>query len=81
MAYRRAFEYFGGVPGRWFIDNFKAGVDSPDREEPRLNPGFGEFAQHHGVAVPSARSGRAIDGGFEVLVGQQDLLYGLLLAP
>ncbi len=63
MAHRRAFEYFGGVPGRWVIDNLKAGVDKPDREEPRLNPSFREFARHYGVAVLPARSGRATDKG------------------
>ena len=70
MAHRRAFEYFGGVPGRWIIDNLKAGVDQPDREEPRLNPSFREFAQHYGVAVLPARSGRATDKGLvEACVG------------
>ena len=63
MAHRRAFEYFGGVPGRWIIDNLKAGVDKPDREEPRLNPSFREFAEHYNVAVRPARSGRATDKG------------------
>ena len=63
MAHRRAFEYFGGVPGRWIIDNPKAGVDKPDREAPQLNPSFREFAQHYGVAVLPARSGRATDKG------------------
>ena len=63
MAHRRAFEYFGGVPARWIIDNLKAGVDKPDREEPRLNPSFREFAKHYGVAVLPARSGRATDKG------------------
>ena len=31
MAHRRAFEYFGGVPARWIIDNLKAGVDNARR--------------------------------------------------
>ena len=43
MAHHRAFEYFGGVPGRWIIDNRKAGVGKADREEPRLNPSFGKM--------------------------------------
>ena len=51
MVHRRALEYYGGVPSRWIIDNLKAGVDKPDREEPRLNPSFREFAQHYDVAV------------------------------
>ena len=61
MVHRRALEYYGGVPSRWIIDNLKAGVDKPDREEPRLNPSFREFAQHYNVAVLPARSGRATD--------------------
>ena len=70
MAHRRAFEYFGGVPSRWIIDNLKAGVDKPDREAPRLNPSFREFARHYGVAVLPARSGRATDKGLvEACVG------------
>ena len=70
MAHRRAFEYLGGVPSRWIIDNLKAGVDKPDREEPRLNPSFREFARHYNVAVLPARSGRATDKGLvEACVG------------
>ena len=70
MAHRRAFEYFGAVPARWIIDNLKAGVDKADREEPRLNPSFAEFARHYGVAVLPARSGRATDKGLvEACVG------------
>ena len=70
MAHRRAFEYFGGLPSRWIIDNLKAGVDKPDREEPRLNPSFREFANHYNVAVLPARSGRATDKGLaEASVG------------
>ena len=61
MAHRRALEYFGGVPGRWIIDNLKSGVDKPDREQPQLNPSFREFAQHYNVAVLPARSGRPTD--------------------
>ena len=70
MAHRRALEYFGGVPERWIIDNLKAGVAKPDREEPQLNPSFREFAQHYNVAVLPARSGRATDKGLvEAAVG------------
>ena len=61
MAHRRALEYFNGVPERWIIDNLKAGVDKPDREEPRLNPSFRDFARHHGLAVLPARSGQPTD--------------------
>ena len=60
---RRALEYFGGVPRRWVIDNLKAGVDAPGREEFRLNPTFAEFARHYGLAVLPARSRRPTDKG------------------
>ena len=70
MAHRRALEYFGGVPERWIVDNLKAGVDRPDREEPRLNPSFREFAKRCNVAVLPARSGRPTDKGMvEAAVG------------
>ena len=61
MAHRRALEYFGGVPERWIIDNLKAGVDKPHREEPRLNPSFREFAQHYNLAVLPARPRQPTD--------------------
>ena len=48
MANRRALEYFRGVPRHWIIDNLKAGVDKPGREEFRLNPTFAAFGFHHG---------------------------------
>ncbi len=55
---------------RWIIDNLKADVDKADREEPRLNPSFAEFARHYRVAVLPARSGRATDKGLvEASVG------------
>lgn len=71
MAHRRAFEYFGGVPSRWIIDNLKAGVDKPDRDAPRLHPSFREFAQHYGAAVLPARSGgRATKGSCKPASGR-----------
>ena len=63
MVSRRALEYFGGVPRRWVIDNLKAGVDMPGREEVRLNPTFAEFARHYNLAVLPARSRRPTDKG------------------
>ena len=61
MAHRRELEYFGGVPERWIIDNLKAGVDQPDREELRLNPSLRDFAKHYDLAVLPARSGQTMD--------------------
>ena len=36
-------------------DNLKAGVKSPHRYEPDINPTYQEFARHYGVAVVPAR--------------------------
>lgn len=58
MAHRRAFEYFGGVPTeRWSIDNLKAGVIRPGREDWQLNPSFEECMGHYCVPVIPARKG------------------------
>jgi transposase len=51
----RAFAFLGGVPEVVVPDNLKAGVTSPDRYEPDLNPSYQEFARHYGVAVVPAR--------------------------
>ena len=40
MVHRRAFEYFGGVPGRLIIDNLKSGVVKPG---PRAAPAQSEL--------------------------------------
>ena len=73
-------EYFGGVPERWIIDNLKAGVDKPDREEPRLNPSFREFAKHYNIAVLPARSGQPTDKAkVEAAVGAIQTLILLAL--
>ena len=44
MTHRGALECFGGVPSRWIVDNFEAGVHKADREEPQLNASFRELA-------------------------------------
>jgi transposase len=51
----RALAFFGGVPEVIVPDNLKAGVHSPCRYEPDLNPTYQEFAQHYGVAVIPTR--------------------------
>ena len=63
MAHRRALEHFGGSPGRWVIDNLKSGVSRADREEPRLNPSFREFAERYSLAVLPARVNSPRDKG------------------
>jgi transposase len=51
----RALAFFGGVPEVIVPDNLKAGVHSPCRYEPDLNPTYQDFAQHYGIAVIPAR--------------------------
>lgn len=54
-AHVRALSFLGGVPEVLVPDNLKAGVKSPDRYEPDLNPSYQEFARHYGVAMVPAR--------------------------
>jgi transposase len=54
-AHVRALAFFGGVPEVLVPDNLKAGVKSPNRYEPDLNPTYQEFARHYGLAVVPAR--------------------------
>ena len=60
-AHVRAFAHFGGVPAIVVPDNLKAGVTSPCRYEPDLNPTYQELARHYGVAVIPARVRRPRD--------------------
>lgn len=55
MAHVRAFAFFGGVPEIVVPDNLKAGVQTPHRYEPDLNPSYLELAAHYSVAVIPAR--------------------------
>ena len=63
MAHRRAPGRFGGSPRCWIVDNLRSGVARADREDPRPDPSFREFAGHYGVAVLPARSGKPRDKG------------------
>ncbi len=51
----RAFAFFGGAPEVVVPDNLKAGVQSPCRYEPDLNPTYHDLAQHYSVAVIPTR--------------------------
>ena len=51
----RGFEFFGGVPEVVVPDNLKAGVKSPCRYEPVLNPSYQDMAEHYQIAVVPAR--------------------------
>ena len=49
-----AFWYFGGVPKRVVLDNFKAAVLQPDWFDPELHPKIQAFAAHYGcVFLPT----------------------------
>lgn len=54
-GHTRGFEFFGGVPEVVIPDNLKAGVKSPCRYEPSLNPSYYDMAKHYQVAVIPAR--------------------------
>jgi transposase len=54
-GHSRGFEFFGGVPEVVIPDNLKAGVKSPCRYEPSLNPSYHDMAKHYQVAVIPAR--------------------------
>lgn len=69
-GHRRAFEFFGGVTEVVIPDNLKAGVKSPCRYEPSLNPSYHDLAKHYQVAVIPARIRRPKDKA-KVEVGVQ----------
>ncbi len=64
------YAYINGVPEVLVPDNLKAGVKSPHRYEPDINPTYQEFARHYGVAVVPARTRRPKDKA-KVEVGVQ----------
>ena len=66
----RALAHLGGVPEVLVPDNLKAGVKSPHRYEPDLNPTYQEFARHYGLAVIPTRVGKPKDKA-KVEVGVQ----------
>jgi len=69
-AHVRLFAFLGGVPAIVVPDNLKAGVKSPCRYEPDLNPSYQEMAQYYGLAVIPARSRKPKDKA-KVEVGVQ----------
>jgi transposase len=69
-AHVRALAFLGGVPTVLVPDNLKAGVKSPHRYEPDINPTYQEFARHYGLAVIPARSRKPKDKA-KVEVGLQ----------
>lgn len=53
--------YYGGTSEIWVPDNLKSGVTKPCRYEPDINPTYQDLAEHYGVAVVPARSGKPRD--------------------
>ena len=58
-----AWAFFGGVFRVLIPDNLKAIVTAPDRDAPRLNPAFLEYAQARGFTVDPARVRHPQDKG------------------
>jgi transposase len=69
-AHVRALAFLGGVPQVLVADNLKAGVKSPHRYEPDINPTYQEFARHYGLAGVPTRSRKPKDKA-KVEVGVQ----------
>jgi transposase len=69
-AHVRMLTFLGGVPEVLVPDNLKAGVKSPHRYEPDINPTYQEFACHYRVAVIPTRSRKPKDKA-KVEVGVQ----------
>jgi len=75
-----AFEFFGGVTEILVPDNLKAGVSSPCRYEPDINPTYQDLAEHYGAVVIPARPGKARDKAkveSAVLVAERWILAAL----
>lgn len=54
-CHRRAFEFFGGVPGRLKIDNLKAGITKACFDDPQIQRSYGECAQHYDFRIDPCR--------------------------
>jgi hypothetical protein len=51
----RAFEFFGAVPERLVIDNFKAAVARAHLTDPTLTQSFRDFSKHYGILIEVCR--------------------------
>ena len=60
-AHIHAFEFFQGVTEIMVPDNLKAGVTSPCRYEPDINPTYQDLAEHYGTTVIPARPAKPRD--------------------
>jgi transposase len=79
-AHIHAFEFFQGVTEIIVPDNLKAGVTSPCRYEPDINPTYQDLAEYYGTTVIPARPGKARDKAkveSAVLVAERWILAAL----
>lgn len=79
-AHIHAFEFFQGVTEIIVPDNLKAGVTSPCRYEPDINPTYQDLAEHYGTTVIPARAGKPKDKAkveSAVLVAERWILAAL----
>jgi transposase len=80
QSHIHAFEFFQGVPEILVPDNLKAGVTSPCRYEPDLNPTYQDMAQHYTITVIPARKAKPRDKAkveSAVLVAERWILAAL----
>jgi transposase len=54
-CHRHAFEFLGGVPQRVVIDNLKAAILRACQEEPQVQQGYRECAEHYGFLIAPCR--------------------------
>jgi len=71
-GHERAFVCFGGVPKIAVPDNPKALIARADRYEPKLSPGYADFARHHDLIILPARVRKpkdkaAVEGAVKVV--------------
>ena len=82
-CHQNAFEFFGAVPGKIMVDNLKSAVLSRIiGKAPVYNPGYLEFADHHGFTIAACNVGKANEKGrVENGVGyvKKNFLAGLLI--
>lgn len=54
-CHQRAFEFFGGVPGRVVLDNLKAGIIRACWDDPTAQAAYWECAEHYGFRIAPCR--------------------------
>jgi transposase len=79
MALVRCFIFFGGVPAVVVPDNLKAAVTRTDPYEPDINRLLEDLANHFGIAVIPARSGKPKDKA--LVENQVKNAYSHIYAP